>query len=96
MRPPNERAPLLLPDGAPVRCCFYAFADRGGIEDCTQESTVELSEGDRAEFAGWAKSHPRAIVGVWRIERPGPIYLCDSHERIVRETIGEGGWAEPE
>ena len=85
MRPPNERPDLLLPDGAPVRCRFYAFGERGSLDDCEQHATV-LVPADVAEaFALWKGAHPKAIVGV----APGPLHLCDRHEAIVRECAGE-------
>jgi len=87
---PNERPDLLLPDGAPVRCRFYAWGDRGTTDECELNATVLLSKEQREEFRGWRKAHPRAIVGVW----PGHVHLCDRHEAIVLECIGDGGWAE--
>jgi hypothetical protein len=88
VKPPNERPDILLPDGMWVRCRFFAWGDRGSTEECEQHATVKLSEEDRAEFRGWAKQHPRAIIGLW----PGQVHLCDAHERIIKECIGEGGW----
>jgi len=88
VRPANERPPLLLPDGAPVRCRFFAWGERGSTEGCETDATVELSEADREAFRRWAQAHPRAIVGIW----PGRVHLCDTHERIVRECIGDGTW----
>lgn len=87
MRPPNERPSLLLADGAPVRCRFYAWGERGSTDDCQQDATVLLDEDHEAAMALWQEEHPRRIVGVW----PGRLYLCDRHERIVRECAAEIG-----
>lgn len=84
MRPRNERPELLLGDGAPVRCRFFAWGDRGTTEDCETNATVLLSGEDRERFRLWAKEHPKAIIGIW----PGHVHLCDTHERIVRECLG--------
>jgi len=88
MKPPNERPALLLPDGEPSRCRFFAWGERGRTEECEQDATAILSQADREEFRRWAKAHPKAIIGLW----PGEVRLCDVHERIVKECIGDGGW----
>lgn len=83
MRPTNERPDLLLPDGAPVRCWFFAWGDGGRTDECETNATAKMTTLTRERFRAWCKEHPKAIIGVW----PGDVYLCDTHAQVCMECI---------
>jgi hypothetical protein len=85
VKPPNQRPALLLPDGAPTRCRFFAWGERGRTEECEQDATALLTDEDRELYREWKQAHPKSIVGVW----PGHLHLCDVHEMIVRQCVDE-------
>jgi hypothetical protein len=86
MKPSNVNPPFLLPlDGEPVRCHFYAFGEKGSLDECEQDATTEVSVGVVRLFSNWLEHNRRAIIGL----RPGTCYLCDTHDRIITEVIRE-------
>lgn len=89
MKPTNVRPDLLLPDGAPTRCRFYAWGERGRTDDCEANATVVLAAEDQEAFGAWMAAHPKAVIGMV----PGWGHLCDVHEAHVRECVAEMGRA---
>jgi hypothetical protein len=80
----NIRPELLLPDNAPVRCTFEVQDDAPLFWlECKTNATEELQGGELVRWRQWLDEHPRAIIGT----RSGNVYLCDKHQRIIRDNL---------
>ena len=89
MKPENHNKPLLLADGAPVRCSFMARADAPVFwEECEQDATHQAEVDELDDWNAWVQASPNAVIAL----RPGRIYFCDSHRKFIEEVTG--GWAD--
>lgn len=82
MKPNNTRQPLLLDDGEPVRCAFYARGDTPPSfrDECETWATELLEPDDTERFREWREDHPQAIINL----RPGGYApLCDTHSETI-------------
>jgi hypothetical protein len=55
-------------------------------EECEQDATVQLQVDQIDAFNQWTKDHPHGII----MMRPGRMYVCDTHEKLVDEIITSG------
>jgi hypothetical protein len=86
---PNTNPDLLLDDGAPVTCYMMLRDDAPHFwTRCENNATVALNKSDRSAFDDWRADHPGAIIMLYPSNVDGTGYLCDTHERVLREIIG--------
>jgi hypothetical protein len=87
VKPTNKNPDLLLEDGEPAQCRFYARSDQppSFMERCETHATLKLPEEYVAIFKEWRERHQQAIIGLL----PGQVHLCDTHNKIVMDCVFE-------